>query len=83
MARLLPGNMSPEAADHYVALLEFGAAAMHYVTQPGVWAGYVAFMEQHVPTLDPLVSREEVRQMMAGDAIRFGQIAQAARGELQ
>ena len=77
-----PVGMPPEAAEHYVVMLEFAAAAMHFVTEPGAWAGYVAWLEQFDPHMPPETSSEEVRGMMAADARWFTKIAASARGKL-
>lgn len=75
-------RMTPDAAEHYVAMMGFAACAMHYVTAPGRWAAYIAFLEQTSPDLPPGTSSEQVRLIMAADADEFTQMAMLAREKL-
>lgn len=75
--------MTAAASEHYVAMLEFAACAMAYVTGPGPYPGYVAFLEQSAPDLPPETTTETVRLMMAADAEWFAGMARTARARFE
>jgi len=64
-------------ARRYVAMMQFSAAAMIYVTSPNHWPGYVAWLEQNDPGLPAEAAAEPVRQLMAQDAAYMALMAQA------